>query len=438
MNTKPNDGMPSHSMSLNKESGDVVDASQHFHLLPTRIKIKDTPGRHCLEIGFHAPAAPSSEVTTSVDLKGSLVFRNETTPRDVFLFVQSADYSGVKVVILDGSQVVNADCPLVHGNLHRADIGPYKFTLHWKFEGSATTVSPEDFTRTRHLYGLNTLTWPTVTIASEHCSMRPELLLPVKEDFSKVEGLRRELGRGAFGTVSMTLHDGKFVAVKEIRLDFTDNRHNKENRVNAMTEIWALKKLSHSTIIDLLGFDDQDPTRICIYMPLQRGTLMDFVDKEKPSTFTLERSMLYQMLRALTWLSSRNMCHRDVKPQNILYGEGEGGKGFLFQLADFGLAGVANVSFGRIGTVGYMAPEVLAHGLHTPKMDVWSLFITLVTANNWRYPVRFPKLSMLETARVGKKTFPNFAEMGDEDPNRRASAVGMVVENFKRQGPSGN
>lgn len=173
-------------------------------------------------------------------------------------------------------------------------------------------------------------------------------------------------------------------------------------------------------------------------MPLQRGTLMDFVDKEKPSTFTLERSMLYQMLRALTWLSSRNMCHRDVKPQNILYGKGEGGKGFLFQLADFGLAGEANVSFGRIGTVGYMAPGVLAHGLHTPKMDVWSLFITLVTANNWRDPVRFPKLSMLETARLGKKTFPNFAEMGDEDPNRRASAVGMVVENFKRQGPSGN
>lgn len=166
----------------------MVDISQNFHLLPIRIKIRGTPGRHCLEIGFHAPAAPSSKVITTSDFKGGLVFRNETTSPDVFLCVQSADYSGVKVVILDGSQVVNVDCPLVHGNLHRADIGLYKFTLHWKFEGSATTVSPEDFTRTRHLYGLNTLTWPTVTIASEHCSMRPELLLVPKEKNQRFEG----------------------------------------------------------------------------------------------------------------------------------------------------------------------------------------------------------------------------------------------------------
>lgn len=252
MNRKPNNGTPSHLRPLNKESDDVVDVSQNFHLLPIRIKIRGIPGKHCLEIGFHVPAVPSSEVITSFDFRGGLVFRNETMSEnrvasDVFLCVQSADYSGVKVVILDGSQVVNVDCPLVHGNLHRADVGLYKFTLHWKFKGSATTVSPEDFTRARHLYGLNTLTWPTVTIESEHCSTRPELRLLATKRISELKDLRRELGKGASGTVSMTAHavSYKIMAVKEIRLDSTINEHNRENRVNAMTEIWALKKLAN-------------------------------------------------------------------------------------------------------------------------------------------------------------------------------------------------
>lgn len=120
----------------------------------------------------------------------------------------------------------------------------------------------------------------------------------------------------------------------------------------------------------------------------------------------------------------------------ILYDKEEGREGFLFQLADFGLAGEANISCGRIGAWGYMAPEILEDGLHTPKMDVWSMLITLVTANNRRDLGRFAKRSMLEIAELGRKTFPNFVEMGDEDPNRRASAVRMLIKNFNRRGPS--
>jgi serine/threonine protein kinase len=78
------------------------------------------------------------------------------------------------------------------------------------------------------------------------------------------------------------------------------------------------------------------------------------------------------MLQALDFLDSHNQCHRDVKPENILYSD-MGQKKYLFQLADFGFACDASQALGPCGTFPYMAPELYYTSrsyVKRPKMDV--------------------------------------------------------------------
>jgi len=84
------------------------------------------------------------------------------------------------------------------------------------------------------------------------------------------------------------------------------------------------------------------------------------------------------MLKALDYLACNWYIHRDVKPENILY-TSIPGRDYVFQLADFGLCNVIGKATTFTGTLKYMAPEVLQNKLtqQTPKVDVWSLFVTL-------------------------------------------------------------
>jgi eukaryotic-like serine/threonine-protein kinase len=73
-----------------------------------------------------------------------------------------------------------------------------------------------------------------------------------------------------------------------------------------------------------------------------------------------------------------NGFHRDIKPDNILMFEGTGG--FIFKLGDFGLAQDNNTSSvftqGAAGTLGYIAPEIIAGSPFTSQADIYSLGVT--------------------------------------------------------------
>nr|ABD72512.1 glycogen synthase kinase 3 [Schmidtea mediterranea] len=80
----------------------------------------------------------------------------------------------------------------------------------------------------------------------------------------------------------------------------------------------------------------------------------------------------YQMLRALGYLHSFNICHRDIKSSNLLVNESS----LTLKLCDFGsakelIAGTTSVSY--ISSRYYRAPELLFGAQHyTTAIDVWS------------------------------------------------------------------
>ncbi|KFP69817.1 Serine/threonine-protein kinase PAK 1, partial [Acanthisitta chloris] len=82
-------------------------------------------------------------------------------------------------------------------------------------------------------------------------------------------------------------------------------------------------------------------------------------------------------LKALAFLHSKQVIHRNVKSSNILLGMDGSVK-----LGDFGLSAqlspVLSQRSSMVGTAQWMAPEVVCRRAYGPKVDIWSLGIVAV------------------------------------------------------------
>ena len=145
------------------------------------------------------------------------------------------------------------------------------------------------------------------------------------------------------------------------------------------------------------------------------------------------------MLQALDYLEYRQLIHRDVKPENILFTRL--GSNYIFQLSDFGLANHMHKSTTRCGTEAYMAPE-LVDGSHTqsPKMDIWALFMVVGhVLQEARLHLVFECTShhdvwnRVDTA-VSKNPMHEISAMARRNPAIRASAAQMLDHLYRGDG----
>ncbi|KAK4204866.1 kinase-like protein [Triangularia verruculosa] len=245
-----------------------------------------------------------------------------------------------------------------------------------------------------------------------------------------------ELGAGSFGTVhkAIDVDTGKFMAVKVLR------EENRDRRSTLKREVEILSTLGHPHIVDYITSQGWDDLRVEIFMGLKEGNLESLVEKVGQSYIsTIAETVFNHMLQALDFLAVKKIIHRDVKPENILY-ISRGDAGHHFQLGDFGVCNNFNNATTVVGTPAFMAPEI-QNGTQTCKMDVWSLFVTML----WTLDVkRFRQKSQnfasqdsvyqaVSAAAVDPIVNP-IREMARTDPEERASAAQMLVKCFGRVG----
>ena len=97
-----------------------------------------------------------------------------------------------------------------------------------------------------------------------------------------------------------------------------------------------------------------------------------------------------QVLDALAHAHGRGIVHRDVKPSNVLLGEGEEVDA---RLLDFGLAQMAEfetlTAIGDVpGTLTYVSPERLRGEQATPAADVWAVGVMVWESLAGEHPFR--------------------------------------------------
>ena len=98
------------------------------------------------------------------------------------------------------------------------------------------------------------------------------------------------------------------------------------------------------------------------------------VRRGKPFSEVEAAEVMRDLLKALQHCHSQCIIHRDIKPQNIMYGQ-DG----LVKFIDFGIAITQKKDMSNMATCGspiYMAPEVLAEK-YGHECDIWSLGVTL-------------------------------------------------------------
>lgn len=191
--------------------------------------------------------------------------------------------------------------------------------------------------------------------------------------------IANKLGQGGFGTVYKgVLADGREVAVKRL---FFNNRHRAADFYN---EVNIISSVEHKNLVRLLGCSCSGPESLLVYEFLPNQSLDRFIfDMERGKALTWEKrfEIIIGTVEGLAYLhenSKTRIIHRDIKASNILLD-----LKLRAKIADFGLArsfqdDQSHISTAIAGTLGYMAPEYLAHGQLTEKADVYSFGIVLI------------------------------------------------------------
>eukprot|EP00927_Polykrikos_kofoidii_P041029 TRINITY_DN34967_c0_g1_i1.p1 TRINITY_DN34967_c0_g1~~TRINITY_DN34967_c0_g1_i1.p1 ORF type:complete len:364 (-),score=60.15 TRINITY_DN34967_c0_g1_i1:73-1164(-) len=181
------------------------------------------------------------------------------------------------------------------------------------------------------------------------------------------------LGSGSFGIVfkARVVETGEYVAIKQV---FQDNRHK-------CRELQIMKQLKHPNVVELKhafwsNGIDLGVTCLNIVMECCSGTVHQVLkqyNKVKQSMPTiLVQLYSYQTCRACAYLHALGICHRDIKPQNLLVDFFN----HALKLCDFGSAkrlSEGTPSTAYICSRHYRAPElILGATTYTTAIDIWS------------------------------------------------------------------
>lgn len=186
----------------------------------------------------------------------------------------------------------------------------------------------------------------------------------------------RPLGRG--GMASVFLAEDTVLGESEVAIKILqDSFHGDSELVERfLREVRLTHKINHEHVVRTFDFG-RDGQRLFYTMEYLPGmSLSDFIRK---GGITVEEVVRFaaQLLKGVTAVHSLGVVHRDLKPSNIIVS----GNGVL-KITDFGVARlssapVTHMAADVLGTVIYVAPEVLRGEVATRAVDLYALGVIL-------------------------------------------------------------
>ncbi|XP_071754140.1 G protein-coupled receptor kinase 5 [Centroberyx gerrardi] len=182
----------------------------------------------------------------------------------------------------------------------------------------------------------------------------------------------RPLGKGGFGEVwaCQVRATGKMYACKKLEKTHVKKRRGESMALN---EKQILEGLDSRFVVSL-AYAYETKHSLCMVLTMMNGGDLRFhIYNIGPPGLDRERVQFYaaEVCCGLNHLHQKSIVYRDLKPENILLDD----DGHI-RISDLGLAvrlPEGNLVRGRVGTMGYMAPEVIGHEYYGVSPDWWGL-----------------------------------------------------------------
>ncbi|KAK1159292.1 serine/threonine-protein kinase 32A-like [Acipenser oxyrinchus oxyrinchus] len=201
----------------------------------------------------------------------------------------------------------------------------------------------------------------------------------------------RAIGKGSFGKVCI-------VQKKDTKKMYAMKYMNKQKCVernevrNVFKELQIMQSLEHPFLVNVwFSFQDEEDMFMVVDL-LLGGDLRYHLQQNVHFTETTVRLYICELALALSYLQSKHIIHRDIKPDNILLDE----QGHV-HITDFNIAAQVKEEMRATsvaGTKPYMAPEMFQPFVggcasYSFAVDWWSLGITAYELLKGQRPYHF-------------------------------------------------
>jgi serine/threonine protein kinase len=214
-----------------------------------------------------------------------------------------------------------------------------------------------------------------------------------KDLFHATDGFEDKhlLGKGGFGRVYRgALPKSKVeVAVKRV------SHESRQGMKEFVAEVASIGRIGHRNLVQLLGYCRRKGELLLVYDYMPNGSLDKYLHDKVDRRPTLDWAQRFQIIKGVAsglfylhekW--DKVVVHRDIKASNVLLDKEMNGR-----LGDFGLArlydhGTDPQTTHMVGTMGYLAPELLRTGKASPVTDVFAFGTFLLEVTCGQRPIK--------------------------------------------------
>lgn len=200
------------------------------------------------------------------------------------------------------------------------------------------------------------------------------------------------LGTGAYSTCyqARDVKTGVIMAVKQVSF-CRNSRSEQEVVVETITEeIIMMTKLNHPNVVRIMGATRHGCHFNMFVEWMPGGSISYLLGMYGAFSENVITSYILQILRGLAYLHDNHVLHRDLKGANLLVDS----TGQRLRIGDFGAAarlasqttGAGEFQGQLLGTIAFMAPEVLRGENYGRACDVWSVGCVIIEMTTTKPP----------------------------------------------------